>query len=64
MKKKEHFFIGIMVAVLLAISAYLYWNADKAIEVSPPKDGIIKTENAKITPKPFLIPAGRLLHAI
>ena len=55
MKKKGQFFIGILLAVLLASAAYLYWNADKAIEVSPPEDGIIKTENTKSTQKPLYI---------
>lgn len=55
MKKKGQFFISIMVAVLLASAAYLYWNADKAIEDSPPEDGIIKTENTKSTQKPLYI---------
>jgi phosphonate transport system substrate-binding protein len=55
MKKKGQFFISIMVAVLLASAAYLNWNADKAIEDSPPEDGIIKTENTKSTQKPLYI---------
>ena len=55
MKKKGQFFISIMVAVLLAIAAYLYWNADKAIEDSPSENGIIKTENTKVTQKPLYI---------
>jgi len=55
MKKKGQFFIGILLAVLLASAAYLNWNADKAIEDSPPEDGIIKTENTKSTQKPLYI---------
>ncbi len=55
MKKKGRFIIGTLVAVILAIAAYLYWNADKAIEVSPSEDGIIKTENTKATQKPLCI---------
>lgn len=55
MKKKGQFFIGILLAVLLASAAYLNWNADKAIEGSPTKDGIIKTENTKSTQKPLYI---------
>ncbi len=55
MKNKAQFIVGILVAVLLTVAAYIYLNADKAIEISPPEDGIIKTEKTKVAQKPLYI---------
>jgi phosphonate transport system substrate-binding protein len=53
--KKGQFFLVILAVALLSIAANLHRNAEKAIEALPPEDGIIKTDNTKVTQKPIYI---------
>ena len=55
MKKKGLFLVGTLIALLLAISAFFYWNNDKAIKISVPGGRIIKAENTKAEEKSLYI---------
>jgi len=55
MKKRGRLIVGILVAVLLTVAAYLFFSPNNTIEISAPASGIVKVENTKATQKPLYI---------
>ena len=55
MKKRGRLIVGILVAVLLTVAAYLFFSPNNTIEISAPASGIVKVENTIATQKPLYI---------